>query len=377
MPSAALSKSRLARLTMTKKSAHRSYWYRSDAPISIGCASCPERSECGGQKLLAGGFDCLDNCCRSPQSCDIVCPNGPDFVSRLREVGGLGLYGPHASPLPLDLHRYAPVLYNSTGRAVPFDAPAVVIKLYALMSRSGEPRFLSRHELCEAFQIKLETQIILTGVARDSEVEKWWGLEAGGRRAMIENFRDLGIEMITTPNFSLMLDRPRWDDLHAMKRILIAHHEFIAAGQPAALHVNSRCDRDFQRWADYVAAHDEVTHLAYEFATGPRHPERMIYHANGLCRIARRANRRIGLIIRGGSSLAPRLAEHFDVTIADTSLYEKSQHRRVCHLDEAGQRKWQFRQTPAGAPIDEIFAENLGISLRWARELIPERVLVD
>jgi hypothetical protein len=54
--------------------------------------------------------------------------------------------------------------------------------------------------------------------------------------------------MATTPNYSLFVDRPRWDDLHAMKRIAIVHGEFLEAGMPGALHVNGRTDRDFERW---------------------------------------------------------------------------------------------------------------------------------
>lgn len=53
--------------------------------------------------------------------------------------------------------------------------------------------------------------------------------------------------MVTTPNYSLSIDQPRWDDLHSLKRIAIVHEEFLNEGLPAALHVNARTDKDWER----------------------------------------------------------------------------------------------------------------------------------
>src|ERR1700680_958296 len=60
---------------------------------SLGCAICPERRLCGGLRIAAALFSCLDYCCGSPQTCGdrFVCPNNPFFVDRVREVGGFDL----------------------------------------------------------------------------------------------------------------------------------------------------------------------------------------------------------------------------------------------------------------------------------------------
>jgi hypothetical protein len=52
--------------------------------------------------------------------------------------------------------------------------------------------------------------------------------------------RSLGVTLVTTPNFSLFIDQPRWDDLHSQKAVMIAHEEFLSEGLPAALHVDAR-----------------------------------------------------------------------------------------------------------------------------------------
>jgi hypothetical protein len=88
------------------------------------------------------------------------------------------------------------------------------------------------------------------------------------RRDAIRALRSLGVTLVTTPNFSLFIDQPRWDDLHSQKRIMIVHEEFLSEGLPAALHVNARTERDWERWTEYIAARPELTHIAFEFATG-------------------------------------------------------------------------------------------------------------
>ncbi|MGH7268007.1 MAG: hypothetical protein ACREMB_24585 [Candidatus Rokuibacteriota bacterium] len=87
--------------------------------------------------------------------------------------------------------------------------------------------------------------------------------------------------LVTTPNFSLFADQPCWDDLHSIKRIALVHEEFLSEGLPAALHINARTDQDWERWRAYVAVRPEVTHIAFEFATGAGRAERIKWYADG------------------------------------------------------------------------------------------------
>ena len=144
----------------------------------------------------------------------------------------------------------------------------VSLPLYQLFSRrDGTVRFETHEALCTNFGLAVGTPVVLTGTDQDPPLERWWGYQSH-RREIIRALRALGVAMTTTPNFSLFVDVPRHVDLHAIKRIGLVHSEFLAAGLPCALHVNGRVETDFRRWAAYVRARPEVTHIAYEFTTG-------------------------------------------------------------------------------------------------------------
>jgi hypothetical protein len=270
---------------------------------------------------------------------------------------------------------YVPLIFHGSARASHFYAPVIGMPLYRFFDRNAECRFATRNDVADAFKIDAAAKLLLTGVAQDHEVERWWKLERKGRIKAISNLRRLGIEMVTTPNFSVMVDRPRWDDLHSMKRIAEVYHELVSEGQATALHVNGRTRHDFTRWAEYVAAHPEVTHLAYEFTTGAKSPERMLQHAEWLTELAKASDRRLGLILRGGILVTAQLSAHFDVTFIDSSPFEKAIHRLIASLDANGQRNWLKRPTSTGEPIDALFAENVRISESWFARLHPKVAL--
>lgn len=342
-------------------------WSTPNAMKALGCTGCQDEGLCGGQTMSGAGFNCLDNCCGKPASCQIVCPNAHVFVDRVREVQGFELAtapGPVlASPT---IPPYLPMMFHGSALVRRFDLSAVAIPLYRFFDRFADCRFDSSAAVRDTFRLSNATGLILSGVAQDHEVERWWNLETRGRVKAIGNFRRLGVSMVTTPNFSLMVDRPRWDDLHSMRRIVLAYHELVSEGQPAALHVNGRTRQDFQRWGDYVSSHPEITHIAYEFTTGTRNPGRMQQHAEWLAELSLASSKRLGLLLRGGSMIAARLGHHFDVSFIDSSPFEKAQHRMIASLGADGQRYWEKHPTMLGEPVDGLFVENLRVSQRWS-----------
>ena len=62
-------------------------------PVKLGCVVCPHLADCGGLCVKAPIFDCLDMCCKSPETCTRVCRNQPlaRFVDQLREIDGFDL----------------------------------------------------------------------------------------------------------------------------------------------------------------------------------------------------------------------------------------------------------------------------------------------
>src|SRR3546814_10005388 len=121
-----------------------------------------------------------------------------------------------------------------------------------------------------------KARLVVSGVARDKKIERYWA--AKDRPAMLQQLAALDIALITPPNYSVLTDVPRTDNLHAMKRILMATVEMMQAGLPTALHANARTERDFERWGELIAERPEIQYLAFEFATGAGRGERLDWH---------------------------------------------------------------------------------------------------
>lgn len=335
---------------------------------SLGCMVCPERQLCGGLSIGRALFSCLDFCCGEPESCDVVCRNHPEFAHRVWEIGGFALETvPRAPVLPAPkLPPVIPLMFHGKCREGSFAPAAVALSLYQMFNRrDGSLRFRSPEALCKAFGLGPETPIVLSGTEQDPPLERWWSL--GDRRGeLIRGLRAAGVVLVTTPNYSLFTDQPRWDDMHSMKRIALVHQEFLAEGLPAALHVNARTETDFRRWVEYVRARPEVTHLAYEFTTGTGWAGRRERHATWLAELARAVGRPLDLVVRGGIKALPVLTAAFArVSVIETSVFMKTIKRRRAVPNEEAAPTWQPAPTPIGAPLDALLNENLQTVESW------------
>jgi hypothetical protein len=144
-----------------------------------------------------------------------------------------------------------------------------------------------------------------------------------------------------------------------MKRIAIVHEEFLSEGVPTALHVNARTDRDWDRWTTYIADRPEVTHIAFEFATGAGWAKRVKWHTNKLSALARDINRPLHLVVRGGKNVLPDLATAFSsITLLETSVFMKTMRRQRAILAAAGKVSWQPSPTTETEPLDKLLADN-------------------
>jgi hypothetical protein len=328
---------------------------------SLGCWNCPERIICGGLAVEAGLTSCLDLCCGEPGRCDRPCRNSPDYALRVREVGTFALENIPRAPvlaapaLPL----VVPVLFHRGSRNELLGPAPVALPLYKMFSRrEGRLRFESHEALCAEFGLALGTSVVLTGTDQDPPLERWWGYQSH-RRDIIRRLREIGVGLTTTPNFSLFVDVPRHVDLHAIKRIGLVHWEFLDGGLPCALHVNGRSETDFRRWAAYVRARPEVTHIAYEFTTGTSRMERRPFHKEWLFNVAKEAGRPLHLIVRGGIDELPHLTTAFNkVTVLETWSFMKTMKRQRGVRCSDGSLRWRPAPSPLGAPLDSLFATN-------------------
>lgn len=329
---------------------------------SLGCQRCPEKGVCGGLRIEEPLFDCLTYCCGKPDICDRICRLRPEaFARAIREIGGFDLANvPRAEVLPNPvIASVVPVLYHGAKRLTPFRASSVCLPLYGVIARfDGSERYRSKAELSEKFGIREDATVILTGTDVDAPLERWWSLSKK-RLDAIRALRALGISLVTTPNYSMFTDRPRWDDLHSMKRIAIVHEEFAREGIVAALHVNARTDKDWDRWRRYIADRPEISHLACEFGTGAGWATRAAWHTDKLVDLAHTVARPLHLVMRGGSRVFPALAAAFsECTFLETNVFMKTQHRQRAIVLPNGKIKWHRSPTEESQPIDSLLNDN-------------------
>lgn len=182
--------------------------------------------------------------------------------------------------------------------------------------------------------------------------------------------RRIGIDLVTTPNFSVVLDQPRTDDMHAIKRILVTFAEFVNGGIACALHPNGRTERDFERWGDEIAARPEVATLAYEFITGPGRKVRQGWHLNRLADLAARAGRDLNIVVRGDPSVIGFLRRHFrKVIYVETTAFMKSLKRQRAERAGNNRLRWVPTPTAADETVDDLFVHNLQERIALLRSL--------
>jgi hypothetical protein len=348
--------------------------------LALGCTLCPDRDICGGLRVRAGVFDCrsLCACARRGSKCNGVCRRDTHlFIARVTEVGGWDL-NDASRCAPLHSHgvaEYAPVIYDGTDRASLLNGGTVAVPLLSLFSRStGTGRFETGAEMRESFRLSPDTRIVLTGVAEDTAIERWWSF--GDRPRLIESLHALGIELVTAPNYSLFTDVTRYDNFHNMKRIVLAWSEFMAGGMPCALHINGRNDRDYDRWREFVTTRDEVTSVAFEFTTGTSNHKRGQYHCDQLVALAHAAGRPLHLVLRGGRRryLQPLAAAFASVTVIDADPYVRTKRRQRARFTMGPGIQWHSSPTAKGEPLDELLAHNVEVArcstllrLAWLR----------
>jgi hypothetical protein len=192
--------------------------------------------------------------------------------------------------------------------------------------QEGTARFADRGALCEALKISPDAEIIITGIDHDPQVEAVWALSDARHNAFLELAR-LEPTAITTPNFSLILDRPRGDNLHAMKRIGLIYNEMAQAQLPVILHPNARTEHDMSRWwTDFIAPRPWLDTIAYEFGTGSGYKGRMETHCEWLNRIARR--RPMTIIVRGNPQAIELLTDFKEIVYIESTSFLKAANRQ-------------------------------------------------
>jgi hypothetical protein len=350
-----------ARLSRHDRRAAR-YW--DDAginPASLGCSRCADLKLCGGLFVRADALDCTTYCCGQVQDCDMVCQRNATFVDRVWEVGGFDLANV-ARAAVIDfptLPHSVPLIYSRGARRGGFFPKAAGASFYQLFERRSHGlRFVSKAALCDFLGVDTRADIILSGTAEDPPLERWWSL-GEKRREALASIAALGIRAVTSPNYSLFSDVPRWDNFHSMKRIAICWQEIVQAGIPTALHVNARAPNDWQRWTEFVQDRPEVTAIAYEFATGAAGPIRMTYHVDELRHLADRVGRPLTLIVRGAIAALDELRKSFAAVVhLESTSYMKTANRKIGRNVGGSVVRWSDAPGKPNVCVDHLMEHN-------------------
>jgi hypothetical protein len=252
-----------------------------------------------------------------------------------------------------------PFIGGKYARTVPLAETAIAVSLFDVVSTAtGKLRQPDRARLADRFGVPEATAIVVSGVAKDDRVEAWWSLP--NREEVLSQLHDVGVRLLTVPNFSLFIDVPRYDNLHAMKRIALVWAESLAAGLPAALHTNGRTERDYERWSEFIRERAEVTTIAFEFATGCGYGRRIDWHVHQLCNLVERVGRPLALVVRGGTRKLDVLRRSFArVILIETEAYMRAVHRRQAYITFGRRLRWVKRPTKRRTPIDTLLVQNI------------------
>jgi len=338
-------------------------------PAALFCSVCPLRQECGGLHCKASPLACDEFCCGHPNGCTTVCPRNHSFLLQIAEVGGFDLKSlPHVVGPRVEVSRgIAPLIYHGSKRSGRLASDMISLRFSDLVhygKRSS--RFRSRADLCSAFRIDEGCKIIVTGVDHDPEIERIWGLHEH-RSSVFRQIASLGVTCATTPNFSIILDVPRADNLHAMQRIGIVYNEMSEAGLPTALHINGRTDHDFVRWGEFLKDRPYIDAISYEFITGSGLMNRIQKHTFWLNSVLEAAGRPLKCIVRGNPNSLELLSDGYTPVYIETTSFVKAIKRQSCiRLGNSGLR-WSRDWRTAGRDVSfalEMNSAEVARSLR-------------
>lgn len=310
---------------------NRQHWERPRDSERLGCVNCSDRQVCGGIRPDAPIFSCRDYCCGQPDSCSRVCDRRPEsFIDRCREVNGWGLENiPARAPLsgqPMPV--IIPEIYHSSRRTESLRTQAVAVPLRAVVRADLTGcRFSSKSDLLSNLKVTPRASIIIDCVGRDALIENFWAYRRQSN--LIKAMARLSPAWVITPNYSVLTDVPRWDNLHAIKRIALVWSELVAEGIPTAITLNARTDQDWLRWTDFVVSRREVEAVAVEFGTGAKYADRRRVLLDKLHSLGEKTGGRLRLFMRGGRGFQAELSTAFQAThVIDTSVFMKTVYRQ-------------------------------------------------
>jgi hypothetical protein len=292
----------------------------------------------------------------------MACFRSPNITKVVGDAGGLTIdqrwdlrQARHALP------NYITHIGHSSGRLKPLPSRNVALTTYDVLatgSKSG--RHLSTPaELRDHFKISRRARVLSLSIAKDNRLENYWRHELS--RRLPERLAALGIEYVTTPNYSLPLNAPRTEHLVNIRRSVVCGEHMSLAGLSVIPHLNAMTQTDWDCWRDFLRDHQQIYYVALEFQTGLRVRQKAMWHLSQLLNLQESLGRPFHLIAVGGGRHLRYLAEFPAVTIVDSGPFLRTlKRRRVDHQNG----KWAITLTPEGEPLHDLLHHNARVCAR-------------
>ena len=134
--------------------------------------------------------------------------------------------------------------------ADPVDLPWIALhagRVLGVTGRGLTPKH--RRPLHEVYRLAPRTRLALEFYVEDRVLEGLWA----NRRCVIRELKQLELDLVLSPNFSVWRDHSRFEQLVQQRRSFAFYHELIEAGLPAIPDVGwSRFEPDGRLWAEWI-----------------------------------------------------------------------------------------------------------------------------
>ena len=214
------------------------------------------RAGCNMPDVIAGRLGGACNLCigsASPPS-----PlHSPEVLSRvITHLGGLDLAWPRPlrNPQLPDLPAHLPVLVQAY--ADHLAVPWVVLHGARVLGVTGS-RITLKHmrPVREVYRLSPSTRVALELFVEDRVLEGLWA----NRRQLIPAIKEMGFDLVLSPNFSVWRDACRVESVIQIKRSFAFYHELVEAGVVAIPDVGfSFFEPDGRLWADWINSQPEL-----------------------------------------------------------------------------------------------------------------------
>ncbi len=218
-------------------------------------------------------------------------------------------------------------------------------------------RTLTAESLRAEWGLKPETELLLSGVADDPELER---LSSNYRlRDIASQLAELRVAAVTAPNFTFWKNAPLLENLINRRRMFRIAEALSDKGVSAIPHLNSTNPKDWDWMAAFYREHPELDAVCMEFRTGNRIKEVRQRKIASLVQLRDLIGRELRPIIVGNIEAAREVRAHFpNVTAVDSTPALKTIRRQQAIQRIGPSLGWRKEPLASGACMADLFESN-------------------